>query len=119
MNDPVGLTLLWIVGGALGLAIYFAPTVVAVCREHENGVGIALVNLFLGWSLVGWVVALVWSTMGEYKTAVVVPPSAPRGRKRLEQLGQQWPEDWGDPPEPEAAPQSRYPDDIPDEWLNG
>lgn len=41
--------------------IYFAPTFVAAKRGHPNGTSIFLLNLLLGWSLIGWVVALVWS----------------------------------------------------------
>lgn len=42
-------------------AIYFLPTFVAAKRGHPNGTSIFLLDLFLGWSLIGWVVALVWS----------------------------------------------------------
>lgn len=47
--------------GAAGLLFYFAPTAIALLRGHANTASIAVVNLFLGWSLVGWVVALAWS----------------------------------------------------------
>ncbi|MFG2674398.1 superinfection immunity protein [Streptomyces sp. NPDC048445] len=37
---------------------YFAPTVVAFARGVSNSGSILVLNLFLGWTLVGWVVAL-------------------------------------------------------------
>lgn len=40
---------------------YFIPTLVAVGWSRKNGVSIAVVNLFLGWTLIGWVVALAWA----------------------------------------------------------
>lgn len=43
------------------VALYFVPTIVASMRNHENAVAIAALNLLLGWTLVGWVAALVWS----------------------------------------------------------
>ena len=43
------------------IAIYFLPSIIAAARDHHNGAGISILNLFLGWTLVGWVVALVWS----------------------------------------------------------
>ena len=46
---------------ALALAWYLLPTLVAVIRKHHNAMAIFLLNLFLGWSVIGWVVALVWS----------------------------------------------------------
>lgn len=41
--------------------LYMLPTIEAKLRGHTNIASIALVNLFLGWSLIGWVVALVWA----------------------------------------------------------
>jgi len=48
----------------LGLVVYFVPSIVAVKREppHPQLLPIFLLNLFLGWTLLGWVGALVWST---------------------------------------------------------
>lgn len=45
----------------LGLAFYFLPTMIAVLRRHGNLMPILIVNFFLGWSLIGWVVALAWA----------------------------------------------------------
>ena len=43
------------------LALYFSPGIVAATRSHPNRMPIFLVNLFLGWTIVGWVGALVWA----------------------------------------------------------
>lgn len=43
------------------LILYFAPTITALRRGHPNSTGIIIVDLFLGWTLVGWVVAFAWS----------------------------------------------------------
>jgi hypothetical protein len=40
------------------LAVYLLPTMVAYYRSVPNVGSIAVVNLFLGWTLIGWVVAL-------------------------------------------------------------
>ena len=45
----------------VGLFIYFLPAYVAFKRRHNNRTPILLVNLFLGWMFIGWVVALVWA----------------------------------------------------------
>lgn len=45
----------------LGLATYFLPTIVALMTGKGNTLAIFVLNLFLGWTLVGWVVALVWA----------------------------------------------------------
>ena len=49
----------------VGLALYFVPTMVAVTRNCKARNGIEVVNLFLGWTIVGWVVALAWAASGE------------------------------------------------------
>lgn len=43
------------------LTIYFIPAFVAYGRGHHNRAAILVLNLLLGWSFIGWVVALVWS----------------------------------------------------------
>jgi hypothetical protein len=44
-----------------GFVLYFLPTLVAVLREKHDKLSIFLLNFFLGWSLIGWIVALVWA----------------------------------------------------------
>ncbi|MGD0765080.1 MAG: superinfection immunity protein [Dehalococcoidia bacterium] len=46
------------------LALYFAPTFVAFGRSHPHAASILILNLFLGWTFVGWVVALAMSVSG-------------------------------------------------------
>ncbi len=41
------------------VGLYFLPAIVAAARRTHNATGILLLNLFLGWTVVGWVVALV------------------------------------------------------------
>src|ERR1700680_252039 len=40
------------------LALYFLPAIVASARGHHNSGSIFVLNLFLGWTLIGWVIAL-------------------------------------------------------------
>jgi hypothetical protein len=56
-----GPTILVLLMFILGLGMYFLPTILAVTRHHVNALAIFIVNFLTGWSLVGWVVALVWS----------------------------------------------------------
>ena len=44
-----------------GIAIYFIPTIIAFVRGRINKRAILCMNLFLGWSFIGWVVALIWA----------------------------------------------------------
>lgn len=74
-----------LVGLAFSLALLFLPTLVAKSRNHPNTLPIFLVNLFLGWTFIGWVVSLVWACTRPappvfyapvYRT-VIVPPHHP------------------------------------------
>lgn len=43
------------------LILYLVPAIVAFKRRHLNRVAILIFDLFLGWTFLGWVAALVWS----------------------------------------------------------
>lgn len=45
------------------VVLYFLPSLVAFLRQHKNKLAIFLLNLLLGWTILGWVVSLVWSVM--------------------------------------------------------
>jgi len=53
--EPVFATILV----CTSLAIYFIPALVAYKREHRQFVAILVLNLLLGWTFLGWVIALV------------------------------------------------------------
>lgn len=40
---------------------YFLPAIVACNRGHHNRLAITVLNLVLGWTLLGWLIALVWA----------------------------------------------------------
>ena len=44
---------------------YFLPSSVAWIRRCRKRAGILLLNLFLGWTFFGWVIALVWAASDE------------------------------------------------------
>ena len=45
----------------IALAIYFLPWWIAHSRHKRNTASIAVLNCFLGWTAIGWVVALIWA----------------------------------------------------------
>jgi hypothetical protein len=57
---------------ALVLA-YFLPSLVAVARGHQSLLEIVTCNLLLGWTVLGWIVAFIWSlTAARWEATVVV-----------------------------------------------
>ena len=49
-----------------GFVMYFIPSIVALARNKRDTFLIFLLNLFLGWSVIGWVIALVWALRSDY-----------------------------------------------------
>ena len=41
--------------------MYFLPSIIALARSKRDLLAIFLLNLFLGWSVIGWIVALIWA----------------------------------------------------------
>ncbi len=71
------------------LILYFAPSVIAFARSHHNKWAIFALNLLLGWTVLGWIGALVWSLTDQHpnrrrSTSTTTRPSL-RTRPRLRQ----------------------------------
>jgi hypothetical protein len=70
--DPADTTAPWGVfmvvvvaaAGVVGLAIYFLPTMIAWYRDSPVAGSVTVVNLFLGWTFIGWVVSLAMAVGG-------------------------------------------------------
>jgi hypothetical protein len=62
-GDPAGLLIiLTLISSAL--ISHFLAKVVASKRHRAGKVAIFVITLFLGWSLMGWAVALTWASKG-------------------------------------------------------
>jgi hypothetical protein len=53
---------------ALMFCAYFLPALIS--QKKQNASGILILNLFLGWTFIGWVVALVWAVSDKDKVNV-------------------------------------------------
>jgi len=61
---PVNLLLF-----VLGAVVYLLPTGLAMYRDCKATVWIALVNVLLGWTILGWFAALGWAASGRIREA--------------------------------------------------
>lgn len=43
------------------LALYFVPSIVAIFKKMHNTGPVIVINLLLGWTFIGWIVALAMS----------------------------------------------------------
>jgi hypothetical protein len=44
-----------------GFVVYFLPSILALARNKRDRVSIFVLNFLLGWTAIGWVIALVWA----------------------------------------------------------
>ncbi len=58
------------------VGIYLLPSIIAFARKHRNKHALAKFNLFGGWTIFGWITALVWALYAE-------PSSYPRRRLQV------------------------------------
>jgi len=64
-----GVLLLFIV---LGILLYFLPTIIALLRQHHQRGAVFAINLLLGWTLIGWAVALAMSMSAKRQPPAIV-----------------------------------------------
>lgn len=66
-----------ILGPMMGVAaaVYLVPSFVGVLRRQHNLQTIFGVNLLLGWTLVGWIVALRWALAGRERGPSILSAS--------------------------------------------
>lgn len=55
----------------LMLALFFLPAIIAAARGH-NALAIFLLNLFFGWTVIGWFWALIWSVTDKPRVEYVL-----------------------------------------------
>jgi hypothetical protein len=64
--DPFGELLLW--GGLIAGIIYCIPTAIAFFRSHPNRWLIAVINLALGGTILGWFGSLIWALSAVHRS---------------------------------------------------
>lgn len=43
-------------------AFYLLPSTIAFAKRHRNREAVLALNVLAGWTIVGWLIALVWAT---------------------------------------------------------
>ncbi|HWH01931.1 MAG TPA: superinfection immunity protein [Pilimelia sp.] len=71
-TKPIQLTVAWCV--ALLSLGYMLPWAIAATRGKANQGSIGLLNLLLGWTFIGWIVALVMACAAHQGGVVAAPP---------------------------------------------
>jgi hypothetical protein len=64
MNFGVPMIYMWLLM-ILAIALYFMPTIVAGYRHHNSLMLIMVLNILLGWTMLGWLALLIWACFGD------------------------------------------------------
>jgi hypothetical protein len=80
------------------ILFYFLPTMIAGRSGHPRTSGIFVINLVFGWSVLGWVIALVWA---------LSPPLQAVSYGRLQNDDDRKPQPWRETPR-DAEAERRY-----------
>jgi Superinfection immunity protein len=78
----------WI-GLALVACLYFLPSIIAGMRGHQNTGPIFVINAFLGWTFILWVVCVAWAL-----TEISIQQRELNERRRRQDSYQPKPEAW-------------------------
>jgi hypothetical protein len=69
IGNLIGFQLM--VGSMFG--VYLAPLIIAVVRGHHHWPWIGFLNFAAGWTVAGWIAALVWSVTAISQPAAIIP----------------------------------------------
>jgi ABC-type transport system involved in cytochrome c biogenesis permease component len=71
--------------GALFFVVgfYMLPWIIAAVRVHHQSLAIFALNLFLGWTALGWIVALIWALTAVRRELAAPAPDAERVEPRI------------------------------------
>lgn len=78
-NLPLSQMIILVIALFLVLAFYFLPTIMALKRKSPHTTAVIVINFFFGFTLVGWIIALVLASKQPQQVVVVYNgPPPPR-----------------------------------------
>jgi hypothetical protein len=67
-----------IIFAILAVALYFTPAIVVFARRLPHSGSVIIIDVFLGWTLIGWVVALAMACRSKPAAVQPVMPVMPQ-----------------------------------------
>lgn len=69
-EEAIAMIIMFIIPGIITQCLYFLPYLIANGKGHMQETAIFILNLFAGWTIVAWIIALVWA----FTQKTIVPP---------------------------------------------
>jgi Superinfection immunity protein len=54
---------------AITFVLYWLPSLLAYHWRHRNRTAILITNFFLGWTIIAWIVILIWACTNNRETS--------------------------------------------------
>lgn len=51
----------------ISIVVYLVPSMIAMARKSQRMGGVIVLNIFLGWTLLGWVGSFIWAVIDKKK----------------------------------------------------
>ena len=93
-----------------GIGLYFLPTIVAFSRHAPSPGSVAVINVFLGWTFIGWVFALIMAARSPNVGAQINIVNQVAGQQYVHPTPNQW--------APQQQNTAGYPAVGPSPWPN-
>jgi len=77
-NLPLSQMIILVIALFLVLAFYFLPTIMAIKRKSPRTAAVVIINFLFGFTLVGWIVALVLASKQPQQVVVIYNGPPPR-----------------------------------------
>lgn len=68
------LSVLWYFTRVFAAIVYFFPAIVASRYQHPRQPAILFLNILLGWTVIGWIIALRWAWQAHKQTVIEKHP---------------------------------------------
>ena len=69
------------------LLVYLLPMIIAIGNKKRNMVAISLMNILLGWSVICWIISLIWAISKDDKPRpIIVKENKGKNYEQLEKV---------------------------------
>ena len=74
--------LIKIIVSLISLSLYFTPTIIGIVRKKKDIIAIAVLNTFLGWTFIGWIISLAWALKTDTQNQVIIQTVIPSNKQK-------------------------------------
>lgn len=82
----IGIIALLFIPGIITQCLYFLPYMIANSKGHTQETAIFVLNLFAGWTIIAWIIALIWAFTNKEKVVFEPKSSSVDEIRKLKEL---------------------------------